>query len=186
MESTVPTPTPSPTPTRTPVVIQWVDFPTSTGAAAKSDRGNLVKKAGEPAGVRDNTGEDLMLFMVRAITANPECEGGEDAPTPQNGYFVRVDVQGQASPGLEQASQQASIAPALSFSDWGAIDANGVKVNADVITEAAIACLSDPEMIYYTEIRSGERGVGSVVVDVPTQHGTLIFRLGEIGWEYTY
>lgn len=179
--------TPTPTPTRTPTIIQWVEFPPYGEGATLSDRGNIVKQPGELAGLADANGEDLMRFMVQAITVSPECDGGDAAPVPVNGYFVRVDVQGEALPGLAEAYQEGGVLPSLSFSDWSAIDSNGVNVNVDPVTEAGIACLTRPEMIYYTDINPGERGVGSVVLDVPTEHGTLILHLGdEDGWEYGY
>ncbi|QNA92373.1 MULTISPECIES: hypothetical protein [unclassified Microbacterium] len=189
VEETAPVVTlgPTPTPTRTPSIIEWVEFPAYDDEPSVSERGNVVKQPGEVAGLADANGEDLLRFMVQAISIEPECEGGDAAPVPENGYFVRVDLQGEALPGLTQAYQEGGVPPVLSFSDWSAIDSSGVNVNTDPVTESGIACLTRPEMIYYTDINPGERGVGSVVLDVPTEHGTLILRLGgQDGWEYTY
>lgn len=184
----VSSPTPSPTPTHEPILIQWVDFPPYPETPAlMSDRDNIIKEIGQTAGQTNEVHGDIMKFMVQGITLDPVCVPG--APEPENGHFIRVDMQGEVLSALTAAYENGGYPPSLMFNSWQVIDSNGVTINGYPDTEAAIACLTRTEMIYYTDVKPGERAVGSVVLDVPVEHGTLVFTwgIGAVGgWEYNF
>lgn len=146
-------------------------------AIPKSERGNIVKQVGELAELKDEEGTLVASFTVNSITVNPECtsELAEVTGTePVNGALVGLDVTIETTPAYEAGS--------LLWGPWGwkAIDANGVTFN-DV--PLAIASCYPTEEVLAGEVGPGEKRIGKILLDVPTDSGVLVFN---DMWEWEY
>ncbi len=173
----------SPTPTRTPIALTWLDFPERTvGEVQLSERGNIVKAVGEVAGYVDNeTGASLARFLVQDIVDSGECATTEVVP--ENGRFVRVDIQAEVAPELAQAYERAGLPPELFFGTWDYIDPNGIKSNTSPFTLLSSQCLPPNEQLPMS-VLPGERALGSIVLDVPAGPGTLVLSGSNAAWEF--
>jgi hypothetical protein len=148
-----------------------------------TERGNIIKAVGEVAGyVDDQTGGLLARFMVQDIVDSPECATAEVAP--ENGRFVRVDIQAEVAPELAQAYERGGYPPELFFGTWEYIDPNGIKSNTSPITTLSSQCLPPSEQMPMS-VLPGERALGSVVLDVPSGPGTLVLGDASAAWEFS-
>lgn len=176
---TEPAPAPS-TPTIEPAV---PDTPSpeptedQASAAGTSPRGNLIKRVGEVFGFGDSIDALDASFVVTSITVDPGCTG-EFAESPENGHFVRIDIEGETS---------SAFADQMYFSGtWKVIAENGTTFNGNPDSLAAWSCLADAEMIP-SVVGPGERVAGSMVLDVPTASGVIVLDMtGQGGWEWEY
>lgn len=152
-------------------------------AAEKSERGNLVKKVGQGAGLSTPEGEQTVTFVINSITVDGQCTG-EFATPPENGHFVILDVSVKTEPTLAETDYpQFSI----SQSGWKAIAPNGTTSNANPGTGASYRCLTESENLPQT-MGPAEQAAGKVVLDLENPEGILIFNdAGAMsGWEWTY
>lgn len=160
------TSTPSPTPTA------------SAAEPTQSERGNLVKEVGDTFGLGAEGGGSLASFVVTKITVDPQCTS-EFAEAPEHGHFVRLDVEGETAPELEQELYFAS-------GSWFVVAENGTTFNGDPWSLAAAGCMDQTERLP-SIIGPGERLSGAVLLDVPTPHGTIIMKTDSgSGWEWAY
>lgn len=168
------TASPAPSPVVTPV-----PTPTPTGPA-KSVRGNLIKAVGQPFYLGDpSKGQQVATFVVNAITVDFECTNPY-ATAPTNGHFVKLDITGETT---------AALAPSQFFlagGSWKVITDSGTTVNADPWNAASNSCLNQGERIPNV-VGPGEKVAGSLVLDVPTPHGTIVLTEGAgTAWEWAY
>lgn len=160
-----------------PAEIPKSDTQQQSEAIPKSERGNIVKTVGELAELKNEEGELLASFTVNSITVNPECTSelaeftGSEAA---NGFLVGLDVTIETTPAYETGS--------ILWGPWGwkAIDSAGVTFN-DV--PLAIASCYPPEEELAGEVGPGEKRVGKILLDVPSDSGVLVFNNM---WEWKY
>lgn len=146
---------------------------------ARSDRGNLIKEVGQPAGIGplDGGGPNTVDFVITNITVDAACTN-EFAQTPMNGHFIRVDMD------VTTTSEFDGLFMVQTNGVWKWVDANGTTANSDPATGSGYMCLNDAEMLPDT-IGTGEKATGAVVLDVPTTEGFLVFSQGpDAGWEW--
>lgn len=154
-------PTPSPTPTPT-----------------VNARGNLPKVVGQVFGLVDADRKQASSFVADAITVDPACTGAYPRD-PENGHFLKVDFTGETYANLPDRMFFGGGA-------WKAITDAGTTVNADPVTMAAMSCINDDQRLP-NPIGPGEKVVGSVILDVPTEHGSIVLTWdGVNGWEWSY
>ncbi len=143
-----------------------------------SDRGNLIKSIGQNFGLLNEDGSTAADMYVTGITVDPVCTGDYTMPS-ENGHLVKVDMQIQTYPGLGYP-----VYP--SAGSWKAVADNGTTFNGSLASGAAFSCLSNAELIA-GEIGPGESVVGSVILDVPSPTGVLIYQDSPgIAWEWVY
>lgn len=146
----------------------------------RSERGNLIKTVGEPAGYTEaaDQEENVVNFQVNALTFDPACTGQFAADHPaENGHLLQIDMEVATTPDL-------SIPFYGGPGSWKWIDPNGVTANGFLGTAAAFACFESSEMLP-DQIGPGEKAAGKVLIDVPTTEGTLVFTQGGgTGWEW--
>ncbi|MBK0421568.1 hypothetical protein JD292_05730 [Leucobacter sp. CSA2] len=142
---------------------------TETGfGAAESDphlseRGNPIKRVGEVAALGQNEADEVS-FTVTKITLDPTCSG-EYPQEPKNGHFIRLDVQ------VESTKQGTGD---FDFAFWKWIRPDGTTANVDPGQDGnGYMCLADSESLP-RYIGPAEKATGSIVLDVPDTHGTLI------------
>ncbi|UOQ58134.1 DUF4352 domain-containing protein [Leucobacter allii] len=166
----------SPAPEVEAVEEEPVAEPTDT--PPMSERGNLIKKLGETAGVvyNDDDVNDVEL-VIKSIVVDAPCTAEYALPS-ERGHFIRVDMDVVTTPNYP------NTVLAQSNGSWKWIDANGTTANSDPATGTGYSCLADGERLP-DRIGAGERVTGSVVLDVPTTEGTLVLSLdGGTGWEW--
>lgn len=152
--------------------------PTATTATpTKSDRGNLIKKAGDAFGFTYD-GQQVANFVVTGVTVDPKCNG-EFVDPAEFGHFVKLDVQGETTASLPDDIFMASGA-------WSAVAENGTTFNGDPWSMAAAGCMKETDRLPNI-IGAGERVAGAVILDVPTPHGIIVLDLGNgASWEWAY
>jgi len=184
LPETVEMPTPTPTPTPTPILFEWVEFPPYPEGGSQTDaQGNTIKQVGVTAGLHNADDVPMMKWLVRGITVDPECTN-PGAMAPENGHFVRVDIQGEAYPELAAEAALGGIPAELFMQTWEATDTNGVLTNGQTVTQSSISCLTPGELID-VNLEPGQRAVGSVVLDLPITTGTITMLIsGNGGWSY--
>lgn len=153
--------------------------PSPTADTSMSARGNLIKKIGDPFGVTSEAGEQLSTFVVTGITVDAPCTS-EYASAPENGHFVKLDIQGETFPEFSSGDML------LNEGVFKVIAENGTTFNGYVGSAAAYGCLNDEER-FPSSFGPAERISGSLILDVPTPTGVIVadnFGLG--GWEWVY
>lgn len=152
---------------------------------ARSERGNIVKGIGKAAGIIGEDGEPLVTFVVNSITPDVVCTE-EWAEPAENGHLLGVHVSVQTSPAMTEPESLISSFDMSPYS-FRTIAPNGTSSNADPGTFAAYSCLNDAVLLP-SSIGPGENVTGTVVLDVETPQGILIYENGWIGdaWEWAY
>ncbi|MCP3425013.1 hypothetical protein NBM05_02940 [Rothia sp. AR01] len=153
------------------------------GPAGRSDRGYLVKEIGQPSYINDSSGTPAVTFVVTDVVADPVCSAPY-AAAPENGHLVRVDVEVETGSAASLEELFYGDSYYFSASDWRFVDTEGVRANT-TDTVASWSCLEPSEQLPI-DIGPGERVTGSVVLDLPSTAGTLIYvqPLIDDGWEW--
>jgi hypothetical protein len=172
-------------------VAEWTEFCSEQDEAVdeesgppRSQRGNIVKAIGEAGGISDlTTGRPVVTFTVDAITADAPCTSAY-ADGPVNGHFVAVDLRVTTDPALP-SDWYYSISPF----DFSFVGPDGITV-PEVATMESYSCLAGNEQWSTDTLSPGSTYVGTIVVDVPSPTGTLIYRAstsgGSDGWEWSF
>lgn len=144
-----------------------------------SERGNLVKTVGQYFGLESTDGSGSAAdAYVTGITVDPTCTGAS-AQASENGHFVKVDLDITTFAGLNRPMMP-------NAANWKVIAADGTTFNGDVGTVSARLCLNDAEQVP-DQVGPGEKVLGSVILDVPTTTGVLIYQDNpEASWEWAY
>lgn len=158
--------------------------PTPTGPQ-RNERGNLVKKLGESAGYLDENGNEVITFSVDAVRPINCTE--EFAEPPENGHFIAVDMRIATSPEMANVDYLSyfSISPV----EFQYIPPGGGPVVSEISTMATYGCLPYGELLTSDQMMPGSQYAGTIVLDVPKPHGTLIYRpsMGDgTGWEWGF
>ncbi|MGJ9402422.1 hypothetical protein [Arthrobacter sp. KK5.5] len=148
-----------------------------------SERGNMVKKIGDSAGLTGPDGETLVEFTVHSIEVDPKCTG-QFAEKSENGHLLALDVSVATKAGMEEAHFGGWSMSPYSFKT---IAPNGTTSNSDLGTMPTYSCLDDSEGLPDT-IGDAEKARGIVILDVENPKGTLVFEdpLAQAGWEWEY
>ncbi|WP_217183357.1 Flp pilus assembly complex ATPase component TadA [Streptomyces sp. AC495_CC817] len=172
-------PAPQAKPSIEPATPSATSDPSETPAPVReSERGNLIKSVGDTFGLGSEDGTSLANFTVTAITVDPQCTG-EFAEAPEHGHYVRLDIEGETSAALDREMYFAS-------GSWFAIAENGTTFNGDPWSLAAAGCIDQTERLPNV-VGPGERVTGAVILDVPTPHGVIVFKIDDgSGWEWEY
>lgn len=147
-----------------------------------SQRGNLVKAMGEEAALLDPNGEPMVTFTVHSITEGTCTE--PFAEPPENGQYIFLDVSLSTAPDLLQDYGSAEFGL---VGGWEVITPSGQTSNAMLESFGAFTCLPEAQQLP-SWLGPGESARGTVVLDVPTPSGTLMFHdlIDSTGWEWKY
>ena len=158
--------------------------PTAT-QAPRSDRGNLIKQVGEPAGNRVAEGSDewALKFTVTGIEVDPQCTAEYAVPA-VNGHLVAISIEATTGPE-PKFSEILYNGVTFDANRWKAIASNGTTVNS-ITSNATYSCLEQAESLPM-HIGAAEKVTGKVILDVPDAAGTLVYSdYGSTGWEWAY
>ncbi len=178
---------PPPTPTSTPSPTAWTRSPTPTPPPTPTGpttnrRGNLEAALGETAILTNADGSTLVTWSIDEIDSDLKCTEEYHTKTAENGNLIGVKLT------LETHDLQESYF-SLSPYDWSYIGPDGITLT-DLGTIATYGCVSDGEEMHTGELQPGQKYVGTVVLDVTTDTGTLVFEPSSInpesGWEVKF
>lgn len=174
-------PPPAATLSSTPVIGSPAPSPTPTPtSAATNDRGAIVKKVGEMAGMTTADGEWTAQFKVTKIETDFKCTA-KYASKPKNGQFIAIhmDIQTTKALGGENGGK-------FWTDDWKVIGPDGTTENDS--RGNSYGCVDRAEEVP-AMIGPGEHVKGLVVVDTKYKSGSLFFTqisLVEGGWEWGF
>lgn len=154
------------------------------GESTVSPRGAIEKGIGTNAGIAlDEIGETMgVVFQVTEIAIDPECSS-EISEAPQNGHYVVMSFDIRTHPELVQTWDTDFWVTAY---DFQVFNDDGTRVNDPVGN--AWSCLSPAEQVP-GEIGSGQRVVGKIALDAPSDSGYIIWSpsgLDGVGWEWEF
>lgn len=143
---------------------------------------------GEPAGITDKDGRQIVNFTVNSITPGVACTG----PYPQaieNGHIVVLDVTIETTPELAGDGTGMDTFD-MNGAMFKFVGANGTTFNGQLNTSGAYSCLPDEQKIATNGVGPGEKVTGKLALDLPATRGTLVFRsyltAGSSGWEWAF
>lgn len=172
-----------------PLGVQTTTAPTKP-EIKKSTRGNIVKEPGQPAGIADQNGEQIVNFTINSITTGASCTGPYPQPA-ENGHLTVLDVTVETMPELANTPNGPSSFD-INAAMFKFVGTSGTTFNGSLGTMGAYSCLPDEETIGNNGagIGPGEKVTGKLVLDLPETAGILVFQSyltsGNGGWEYTF
>ncbi|NKG19367.1 MULTISPECIES: hypothetical protein [Paeniglutamicibacter] len=155
---------------------------TPSATAETSDRGNLIKVIGQPAGTVNTAGDQTVSFVVKKIDMKIKCNAPY-ATKAENGHLIGIKMDVQTFKELNDPDY-----PGMTFdahpSSWTFISKEGTTFNGDLGTSSAFMCLEDDDQLP-NSIGPAQKATGWIVLDVPATTGTLIFSTQPgTGWEW--
>lgn len=175
--SVAPASTPSATPT-----------PTPTTTSKTNDRGQLVKKIGETAGLFTDEGDTSTPTMTFKVTSIKPIKCDAPYATPPNGTALAVALEIVTTPTFEGPLQVNGQPGMISFGPyyWKGYAANGTRMNT-VDSPVKHGCLADATRLLPDHFGKGEKLNGLVILDVATPSGEVAFDpQGDGGWVWKY
>ncbi|MGO1621656.1 hypothetical protein [Flaviflexus sp.] len=159
------------------------DLDDKFGEKIISDRGNLVKTIGQPAGLADEYGENETIVELKVTEIEPQFECTSSfAEPPANGNYIAITFDIQTHPALADASWPEWY---MSAYDMHIISPDGVRENDSIGN--SYSCLSAAGSLPST-LGPNERATGKIVLDSAHESGILIVALGGAvnGWEWEF
>jgi hypothetical protein len=123
---------------------------------------------GQRYDVLDPSGEIAYTIVVNRVVADVSCTAAGSVPA-ANGHLVGVKL--RVITGPDPAGEPQAFGPA----DFRFVGADGTPVS-DVDTGSAAACLDAADEFPTAPVGAAQNVAGTVVLDVPTTTGTLVYR----------
>lgn len=147
-------------------------------AEAKSERGNTIKKVGDPSfwrvgGVPE--GAEVGRFTIKKIA--PVTCTQQFASKPTNGHLVGLTVDVVTK---KELATEPIPSVSLTGYDFEYIAPNGTTFNGNLASVATYGCL-DPSVALKSEFGPAEKGTGVLVLDLPQKGGVL--KTGKVEWK---
>ncbi len=163
----------------------------SSSAASPIAGSPLAVREGEQvrAPVGGESGHTLAL-TVRSVTVEETCSGrGRPTQSPSFGVFVVLDLTATLEGGGGEVATatpgERSVVVPLGAETFRVVAPDGT-VQEISSTEASWACY-DAADLAPPFVAPGEVATGKVVLDSATEHGTVVYRLGEgPGWAWSF
>ncbi len=177
-----------------PATATGPELPTTSSAAPttsestgppRSERGHIIKELGEEGGFTGSDDADAPLvlnFTVDSITVDPECSSSF-VQQPANGHYIAIGLRASTSPEFDPSTY-------LTFTeyDFQVIGPDGLTVSD--VSGNAYTCLADNQRFTSDALGPGQQYAGTVVIDAPASHGTLVYAPGAFGgtsgWEWAF
>lgn len=151
---------------------------TATAAADTNERGNLVKKIGQRAGLLDEeSGKQAVDFRVTKITPRFKCTA-EYAQKPANGNFIAIEMDVQTTKDADTFFVDSGT--------WKVIGPDGTTENSS--TGNANGCVPESKALPST-IGPGEHVKGLVILDSQYRSGAVALTQVTMdggGWEWSF
>lgn len=178
--ASAPASAPSPTPTDSDTV---EPEPTPTPPAT-NERGNIPKKLGEWAELRDGNEDLAVKFRVTKIEPGFKCNSGYSDRS-ANGHYVGVWMEVQTTKAVDFESDDSAIVPYFNTDDLVVISRDGTSENDS--EGNGYSCAKD-SISLPTQLGPGKKVKGVVVLDTKYKHGfvAMIQDYMESGWEWEF
>lgn len=148
-------------------------------AENKSERGNTIKKIGEPAhwkkDANDPASATLGSFTVRKIA--PLTCTGQFAQKPENGHLIGLTIDVATTKELANETPKEVYLSPMSFEY---IAPNGTTFNGNLSTGATYGCIDDSQVLK-SSFGPSAKAHGIMVLDVPQKGGVLT--IGNVEWQ---
>jgi hypothetical protein len=148
-------------------------------AEAKSERGNTIKKIGEPArwtaDSSDPNSATLGTFTVRKIA--PVTCTSEFASKPTNGHLIGLTIDVATTKELANETPKEVYLSPMSFEY---IAPNGTTFNGNLSTGATYGCIDD-SLVLKSSFGPSAKAHGIMVLDLPSKGGVLT--IGNVEWK---
>ena len=174
----------------TPSVEALNAAPATSSAAPQgetSERGNLVKKFGQSAGMfNPENNKPTVNFTFNKITLDAPCTGPYPQPA-ENGHIAVIDVSVETFPELG-AEKYGIKKFDISSASFKFIGSKGTTFNGNLGTMGSFSCLPDDQVFPQNGVGPAEKATGKVVLDLPEKSGVLVFKdlFGQASWEYKF
>ncbi len=133
------------------------------------------------------TDKPVLVFAVDAIgPAQCNSEYAQYGSGPENGNLVAVNLRFSTAP--EFAGSQLGSYFSVSAFDFQFISPDGIT-HTNLGTAATYGCLQQNQQFTQNPLGAGQQYIGSVVLDLPAPHGTLVYApsaIGDGGWEWQF
>jgi hypothetical protein len=148
----------------------------------------IVKAIGEEAGFSTDKAHGVITFAIDSI-APITCDNPYNSGPATNGHFIGAHLR------LSTAAAGADLSGAPSYinaADFSFVGSDGITVpGAAIATVATYGCLKDAEQFPSSPFAPGSDYVGTFVLDLPEEHGALIYSpAGGLsngsGWEWDF
>lgn len=153
--------------------------PAASDKPKTNDRGNIVKKVGEKAGLKNAQGKQTVELTVTKITPGFKCTG-EYASPPENGNFIAIDVTMVTSKDFQVSDLL------VNSHSWKVIGPDGTTENSSA-SGASFSCIPENKAIPMT-IGPGQSIKGTVILDSQYKSGAVMLPVGFStgGWEWPF
>ena len=151
--------------------------PAAAPEEAKSERGNTIKKVGDPSFWRVGDvpeGAEVGRFTIKKI-APVKCTE-QFATKPVNGHLVGLTIDVVTK---KELANEPIPSVYLSAYDFEYIAPNGTTFNGNLASVATYGCL-DPSLALKSEFGPAEKGTGVLILDLPQKGGVL--KTGKVEW----
>ncbi len=150
------------------------------GTGETSERGNVVKKVGEWAGLK-NYDDVTVDFRFTAIDVDPECTG-EYVQEPERGHFIVLNVEVETYKALADSDGTFQLAGNY----FKTIGKDGITSIDGNTSPASYSCFPESEYLP-GDLGPSEKAKGKMVLDTSDTSGVLIYSHGPgPGWEWKY
>lgn len=176
-----PAPSASSAPTSDPSAETGDTAPAQEGA--RSDRGNIIKEVGEPAGLDGDNGEPIAEFTLTDIETDFDCPS-DIADKPANGQFVALSFEVKTYPALAQQEYVDSVS--ISEYDMTVFAPDGTRENDS--SGNALFCLDAADELP-RDIGPGEQASGKIILDTAQESGIIVFDYYLVDgaqWEWSF
>jgi hypothetical protein len=148
-------------------------------AEPKSERGNTIKKIGEPAHWKADTNDPnsatLGSFTVRKIA--PVTCTGQFAQKPENGHLIALTIDVTTTKELANETPKEVYLSPMSFEY---VAPNGTNFNGNLSTGATYGCIDDSQVLK-SSFGPSAKAHGLMILDVPQKGGVLT--IGNVEWQ---
>lgn len=158
----------------------------SAPTGEQSERGNLIKKLGEPAAFGPTASgqvDPVVTFAVDKITVGAKCTSAYPQPA-EHGNLVRVDLRAETAKTLPPDGFYM-----ISGWDFSTVGADGIT-ETQLVTGPAAMCLDESDMFHGQQFAPASKYRGSIVIDTKNSSGVLVlkpsFMMTTGGWEWEY
>lgn len=134
-----------------------------------SERGNRIIKIGDEMSVKNDSGDEVVKYKITGLKPITKCSNFYLKPA--NGHYLELSVEAQTFAGVEEDSPAGWTLHATYFKQ---ILPDGTTSNADPSSTPGLNCLTSKELI--NDMGSNEKAKGSVVLDLESTKGTLIYK----------
>ncbi|WP_372710988.1 hypothetical protein [Arthrobacter rhombi] len=158
-----------------------VPSPTST----TDERGQLVKKVGQSAGIGDSADDRSLEFTVTGFEF-VKCTNAYAGKL--NGRALAVHIEVQTSADFEGPLEVDGASGKISFGAeyWNGYQPDGTRMN-DLNSDTIQNCMNSRGALLPEYIGKGEKAKGTVLLDVTSKSGEVAFvPYGEGGWVWKY